>query len=102
VLIHEATFEDDMAAQARAKKHSTVGEALGVAREMGAGLVVLTHFSQRYPKIAAMGDGEEKGENVVLAFDGARVRVRDAARFGVLKKGLEEIYREEEVQRKEA
>ncbi|KAA8892981.1 beta-lactamase-like protein [Sphaerosporella brunnea] len=96
VLIHEATFEDDMAAQARAKKHSTVGEALNVAREMGAGAVVLTHFSQRYPKIAAMSDGEE-GANVVLAFDGARIRVRDMARFRALKRGLEVIYSEEEV-----
>jgi ribonuclease Z len=100
VLIHEATFEDDMAAQAHAKKHATVGEALGVAREMRASAVVLTHFSQRYPKIAAVGD-EGEGEDVVLAFDGARVRVRDVARFRALKRGLEVIYMQEEGQRKE-
>ncbi|KAL8294383.1 hypothetical protein RB597_007922 [Gaeumannomyces tritici] len=52
LLIHEATFEDDMAGDALAKKHSTMGEALEVAREMGARRVLLTHFSQRYPKVA--------------------------------------------------
>ncbi|KAH7329398.1 hypothetical protein B0I35DRAFT_404626 [Stachybotrys elegans] len=50
LLIHECTFGDDMQALARQKKHSTLGEALGVAREMGARRTLLTHFSQRYVK----------------------------------------------------
>lgn len=52
VLIHEATFQDDMAGQAFAKKHSTTSEALEVGRQMRARMIVLTHFSQRYQKIA--------------------------------------------------
>ncbi|OJD19610.1 hypothetical protein AJ78_00467 [Emergomyces pasteurianus Ep9510] len=48
VLIHEATFEDDMLQDAMAKRHSTCGEALRVAKRMRARNVVLTHFSQRY------------------------------------------------------
>ncbi|OAX79174.1 hypothetical protein ACJ72_06509, partial [Emergomyces africanus] len=48
VLIHEATFEDDMLQDAMAKRHSTCGEALGVAKRMRARNVILTHFSQRY------------------------------------------------------
>ena len=51
LLIHEATFEDGMEAEATMKRHSTVGEALDVARQMKAKQVVLTHFSQRYPRI---------------------------------------------------
>jgi ribonuclease Z len=51
VLVHEATFDDELAADARAKKHSTTSEALGIAARMGAKAVVLTHFSQRYQKI---------------------------------------------------
>ena len=54
VLIHEATFQDDMAGSAIAKRHCTVTEALEIGREMRARTVVLTHFSQRYQKIARL------------------------------------------------
>ena len=62
VLIHEATFDDDMRVEAIAKKHSTAGEALTVAKAMNAKLVILTHFSQRYPKISGMGGGSVGGQ----------------------------------------
>ncbi|GAT23385.1 tRNA processing endoribonuclease Trz1 [Aspergillus luchuensis] len=52
VLIHEATFQDDMAVSAIAKKHSTLSEALEVGRLMNARAILLTHFSQRYQKLA--------------------------------------------------
>jgi len=52
VLIHEATFQDDMVGSAIAKRHSTSAEALEVGRRMGARAILLTHFSQRYQKIA--------------------------------------------------
>ena len=52
VLIHEATFQDDMVGSALAKRHSTSAEALEIGRRMGARAVLLTHFSQRYQKIA--------------------------------------------------
>ena len=51
VLIHEATFDDDLHGDAVAKKHSTVSEAIGVGIAMGARRIILTHFSQRYQKI---------------------------------------------------
>jgi ribonuclease Z len=77
VFVHEATFNDDRLADAERKRHSTVGEAMGVAARVGMGiggggsgsgggleLVVLTHFSQRYPALGmaaaaatAAGDG---------------------------------------------
>ncbi|KAK9234120.1 beta-lactamase-like protein [Lipomyces kononenkoae] len=49
LLIHEATMDDPLLADAIAKRHSTVSEALGVARLMSAQNLFLTHFSQRYP-----------------------------------------------------
>jgi ribonuclease Z len=61
VLIHEATFDDELQGDARAKKHSTTSEALGIGAQMDAKAVVLTHFSQRYQKIPvlqAVTDGE--------------------------------------------
>ncbi|KAF2104328.1 hypothetical protein NA57DRAFT_28567, partial [Rhizodiscina lignyota] len=54
VLIHEATFDDLLAGEARAKQHSTTSEALGIAAAMRAKACVLTHFSQRYQKIPVM------------------------------------------------
>ncbi len=56
VLIHEATFNDELGVDAVAKKHSTTGEALAVAAVMRAKTVVLTHFSQRFAKLPTMED----------------------------------------------
>jgi ribonuclease Z len=54
VLIHEATFDDELQGDAKAKKHSTTSEALGIGAQMDAKSVVLTHFSQRYQKIPVL------------------------------------------------
>ncbi|KYQ89103.1 hypothetical protein DLAC_10335 [Tieghemostelium lacteum] len=51
LLIHEATFEDDKLPDAKAKRHSTTGEALQIGRDMNAQFVYLTHFSSRYPRL---------------------------------------------------
>lgn len=59
VCIHEATFDDELLGDAKAKNHSTTSEALGVAQNMGAKACVLTHFSQRYQKIPVL----EKANN---------------------------------------
>lgn len=55
LLVHEATLEDEMRVEARAKRHCTAGEALVVASKMGARAVVLSHFSQRYPRMPPLG-----------------------------------------------
>jgi len=49
LLIHEATFDDSMGADALSKRHCTTSEAVGVGTSMRAKHCVLTHFSQRYP-----------------------------------------------------
>lgn len=62
VLIHEATFDDELKGDAIAKKHSTTSEALAIGAGMRAKAVVLTHFSQRYQKIPVLQtvrDGEQ-------------------------------------------
>ncbi|KAF1996359.1 hypothetical protein P154DRAFT_525640 [Amniculicola lignicola CBS 123094] len=62
LLIHEATFDDELLGDAIAKKHSTTSEALGIGAKMDAKAVVLTHFSQRYQKIPVLqtiDNGEE-------------------------------------------
>jgi len=56
LLIHEATLDDRLGAEAIEKMHCTVGEALEVAEKMRAWRTVLTHFSQRYPKVPALDE----------------------------------------------
>ncbi|KAF0691187.1 Aste57867_17535 [Aphanomyces stellatus] len=71
VLIHEATFEDSMWEDARQKNHSTVGEAVDVGARMEAQLVLLTHFSQRYPTLPPRQQGMHHGAPPLgFAFDG--------------------------------
>ena len=49
LLIHEATFTDDMAEEARDFGHSTARQAARIAHEAGAKRLLITHFSTRYP-----------------------------------------------------
>lgn len=51
VLVHEATFENDMREEAVLKNHSTIAEAMEIGGQMNAKRIVLTHFSQRYPSM---------------------------------------------------
>ena len=77
VLIHEATFEDGMKEEAVLKKHSTVGEAIEIACKMDAKTLILTHFSQRYPKIPPVNRNESDTKAmavpIAFAFDFMRV-----------------------------
>ena len=74
VLIHEATMDDNLAAEAKIKMHSTVSEAINIGRQMKAKFVILTHFSQRYAKIPLM---DKHVENVTIAFDNMEVTLND-------------------------
>ncbi|KAL8446560.1 hypothetical protein Emed_005014 [Eimeria media] len=57
-LLHEATFEDGLHAEAVEKKHSCIGEVLAGATQCGCEAIILTHFSQRYPKIPQLPQSE--------------------------------------------
>ena len=61
VLIHEATFEDELLEDAVKKKHSTTSEAIATGVDANCYRTILTHFSQRYPK-APVFDGHIGGE----------------------------------------
>ena len=69
MLIHEATFETELEEHARQKRHSTVAEALDVAEHMEAYRVILTHFSQRYPKVPQIETDKWASARVAVAFD---------------------------------
>lgn len=75
-LLHEATFEDSERDQAKQKKHSTVSEAIAVAKDVGATRLLLTHFSQRYVSL----------QNIQKEFSGLSFPVglaMDGLRFGL-------------------
>ena len=65
LLIHDATFDDELAGRARSTGHSTAREAGEIASRAGAKRLALTHISSRYP-----GDARELEREAGAAFDG--------------------------------
>ncbi|XP_058121593.1 ribonuclease Z, mitochondrial [Anopheles coustani] len=80
VLIHEATMEDELAAEARLKMHSTLSQAIEQGRKMNARYTLLTHFSQRYAKIPRLQPEQHQsglGTDLGIAFDNMEVTLDD-------------------------
>jgi ribonuclease Z len=99
VLIHEATFEDGMESEATVKKHCTVGEALDVASHMQAKAVILTHFSQRYPRIPPLSTNSSNTESskpVLFAFDFASFTLDNLVAASKLTPALRLLYPDED------
>ncbi|KAJ7372606.1 Zinc phosphodiesterase ELAC protein 2 [Desmophyllum pertusum] len=71
LLIHEATLEDELKAEALAKKHSTTTEAIESGVKMDAKFIMLNHFSQRYPKIPVFN--EKFTKHTGIAFDHMKI-----------------------------
>ena len=98
LLIHEATFEDGLEHEALAKKHSTTAEALEIGSS--AYLNILTHFSQRYPKVPSFngddGIASARGQNAMIAFDLMRVDFKNLRRIPSLLPNVRELFDEED------
>ena len=60
--------------QAVDKRHSTFDEAMQVAQQCRAGCTLLTHFSQRYPKLLPHADVHER---CLVAHDGMQLKLDD-------------------------
>lgn len=69
LVIHEATFEDDMLSEAVARQHSTTTEAIAASDAMHARFLMMNHFSQRYPKIPIFTSPANSSLAVGIAFD---------------------------------
>ena len=54
LLIHEATYTEDLTAEARDFGHSTAAQAARVAVESGAHQLLMTHFSTRFPDVTPL------------------------------------------------
>ncbi|KAI6246089.1 Ribonuclease Z [Erysiphe necator] len=96
LLIHEATFDDELRDDAIAKKHSTTSEALEIGKRMNARRILLTHFSQRYQKIPIMNDNKGKDQVAIVAFDYMKIKIEDFAKMEAFKPALIKLYEEKE------
>jgi ribonuclease Z len=56
VLIHEATYTEELREDADERRHSTAAGAARVAAEAGVGRLIITHFSTRYRDASALLD----------------------------------------------
>jgi ribonuclease Z len=54
LIIHEATYTDDMALEARNYGHSTAAQAAEIAGAAEAHRLLITHFSTRYPDVGPL------------------------------------------------
>lgn len=96
LLVHEATIEDGLEDLARSKGHSTFGQAIDVARRMGAAHLLMTHFSARYPKLPPLVVKQQEGETVrepvvAVAFDLATMRLDQFWQVGRFQPALDAL-----------
>jgi len=76
VLIHEATFAEDLADRAEEDLHSTPTGAAIVAKKARAGLLVLTHISARYGDTSVLLEEARKVfGNVLVAEDFMKLEI---------------------------
>lgn len=79
LLVHEATFDAELKELARQFYHSTSRQAADIAREAGAGELVLTHISSRYQDTGTkllLDQAKMSFERTRLADDGAVFEVK--------------------------
>ena len=89
--VHEATFEDSLLDEAIAKRHSITKEAVESGAACGAYRVLLTHFSQRYPKIPVFDDSYT--DRTAIAFDLMSVNIADVHFLPKLLPSLKFLFR---------
>eukprot|EP00798_Chlamydomonas_sp_ICE-L_P013437 gene13437-19293_t len=94
LLIHEATFEDDMAAEAKAKKHSTTSDAMWAADQSRAYRVLLTHFSTRYPTMPLFD--MDKHPNLCVAMDFMSINLKDLPWLPGMVRPLDALFKKEQ------
>lgn len=54
LLIHEATYTEELTAEAHEYGHSTAAQAARIARDAGARRLLITHYSTRYPDVTPL------------------------------------------------
>lgn len=76
LLIHEATYTEEFAQEARDYGHSTAAQAARTARDAGANQLLITHFSTRFPDATPLlAEARAIFPNTVLAEDLVEIKV---------------------------
>ncbi|HEX8184185.1 MAG TPA: ribonuclease Z [Blastocatellia bacterium] len=76
LLIHEATFTEELAEEAREYGHSTAAQAARIARDSAARQLLITHFSTRYPDATPLlEEARAVFPNTIMAHDLMEVEV---------------------------
>ena len=83
--------------QAVQKRHSTFNEALSLAEECKARVTVLTHFSQRYPKLLP-GVDLSRNTHIVVAHDGLCLDLGCAVPCPAIQRRVELALKDEGIQ----
>lgn len=92
-LLHEATIDDSLPDVAHMKGHSTFGQAIEIAKQMQVKFVVLTHFSQRYPRLPKLNATEDLGDlKVGIAFDLLTMQMGDLEKMMEYRGALESLF----------
>lgn len=94
LLIHEATFDDELREEALAKKHSLTCEAVACGRDAGVYRTILTHFSQRYAKLPVIDDSFL--DSTCIAFDLLTANLADLPAMPRLLPALQLLFKEDE------
>ena len=100
LLVHEATFENDMWEEAIKKRHSTTKEAAETGNAARAYRTILTHFSQRYPKVPVF-DGSHTAR-ITVAFDLMSVDFANLTMLPRLLPAVRSLFRDDDVLANEA
>lgn len=82
-----------LALQAVQRRHSTVEEALSVATQANAKHVLLTHFSQRCPRIPC-----QPAKTSLIAFDGMRLCLSSLSRLEAVWSAVQQTLQDETCQ----
>jgi ribonuclease Z len=76
LLIHEATYTEELTEEARDYGHSTAAQAARIARDSGAQQLLITHFSTRYPDATPLlEEARTVFPNTIMAQDLMEVEV---------------------------
>lgn len=81
LLIHEATYPDELIRKATENRHCTVSQAIKQSQEMNAKYTILTHFSRRY-KLPIIDN--DKHKNIGIAFDFMELTENDLPKISSL------------------
>ncbi len=93
LLNMQATFDDGLLEEAEAKRHSLTKEAIETGVAAGVYRTILTHFSQRYPKIPIFDDSYTS--QTCIAFDMMSVNLADLPLLPSLLPALKALFKEE-------